>query len=504
MTMGKKEKNTNIEPFTAYRQSLDAQAQAMLDGFFRDVDGHILLPRGEKSKLRRDFENALLYYAQTGAPLEQALARLGAEHLGGFYARPPLLWYPLDDSAKIYPMAMEHGQMAVFRLSVYFRREVVPELLQMALNFTMKRFPGFATTLKVGFFWHYLDASKRRYAVEPEAGVPCRALPVERSGAPTFRVVYYGRRMSVEFFHILTDGNGALVFLKALTAEYLRLTGVEQARAPDIWDLEDTPKKSEVANEFRRGGEREGISGFVDKPAVQMSGKLSRIKPCRVLHFKLDAARLRDAARAKNATVTAYLLALLLLACKSATDEARGDISIRVPVNLRKFYPSDTVRNFSLFASVRFPIDRITTVEALLPEIREQLQQKASRESMEEMIDSTARLVDLIRYIPLRVKAPVTKRIYGFLGDGIFSNTLSNLGVVRLPPEMEAQIDCMDFILGPSAVNRASCGLITFGNTAMLSITKTTMDPSFEEKLCSLLRRDGLTPEVEGSEQYGG
>lgn len=502
--MGKIEKKPNLEPFAIYRQSLDAQAQAALDGFFQEVEGHILLPRGEKIKLRRDFENALLYYAQAGVPLEQALERLGAEHLGGFYARPPIQWYPLDDSAKIYPMAMEHGQMAVFRLSVYFRREVVPELLQMALTFTMKRFPGFATTLKVGFFWHYLDGSKRRYAVEPETGVPCRALPVERSGAPTFRVVYYGSRMSVEFFHILTDGNGALVFLKALTAEYLRLMGVEQTHGADIWNLEDTPEKSEVANEFRRNGKREGISGFVDKPAVQMSGKLTRIKPCRILHFKLDAARLQAAARAKNATVTTYLLALQLLACKNATEEVGGDISIRVPVNLRKFYPSDTVRNFSLFAGVRFPIDRITTLEALLPEIREQLRQKASRESMEEMIDSTARLVDLIRYIPLRVKAPVTKGIYGFLGDGIFSNTLSNLGVVRLPPEMEAQIECMDFVLGPSAINRASCGLVTFENTAMLSITKTTMDPSFEEKLYSLLCRDGLVPEVEGSERYGG
>ncbi len=502
--MGKKEKVTNLEPFAAYRQSLNERDKAALDGFFRDVEAHILLPRSEKNKMRKDFEDALLYFSQAGLPLPQALERLDAVHLGGFYARPAVLWYPLDDSAKIFPMAMEHGHMAVFRLSVYFRREVVPALLQMALTFTMKRFPGFATTLKAGFFWHYLDTSKRHYAVEREEGVPCRALPVERSGAPTFRVVYYGKRMSVEFFHILTDGNGALVFLKVLTAEYLRLLGVERTGDESIWNVEDTPKNSEAANEFRRSETREGISGFVDKLALQMSGKLTRVKPCRILHFKLDAAQLQAVARSKNATVTAYLLALQLLACKNATEEARGDISIRVPVNLRKFFPSDTVRNFSLFASVRLPIDEIADVETLLPEIRAQLERKANQAYMTEMMDSTTRLVDLIRYIPLRVKAPVTKKIYGFLGDGIFSNTLSNLGVVCLPPEMENEIAYMDFILGPSYINRASCGLVTFGNTAMLSITKTTLDPSFEEKLYSLLRRDGLTPEVEGSECYGG
>ncbi|HIT34521.1 MAG TPA: hypothetical protein IAC31_07870 [Candidatus Faecousia intestinigallinarum] len=496
----RKHKKTTESGFKAYLAALPEAERQRLAAFFQEVEEHILLlPKGDRLRLRGDFEQALLYYARQGLPLSQALERLRPEHLGGFYTRPPVLWYPLDDSAKIYPMAMEHGQMAVFRLSVYFREPVAPELLQMALNFTMKRFPGFATTLKVGFFWHYLDTFKRRYPVEAEEGIPCRPLAVERSGAATFRVVYYGDRMSVEFFHILTDGAGGLVFLKALTAEYLRLLGAVQPREPAAWEI---PGESEMANEFRRAEKRDVLSGFVDKPAVQMGGRRARISPCRVLHFRMDAEKLGQVAREKNATVTAYLLSRQLLACKSATDEVRGDISIRVPVNLRKFYPSDTLRNFSLFCSVRFPISAIRDADALIPEIIAQLKQKASRESMEEMIAATAHLTDMIRYIPLLVKAPVAKKIYGFLGDGIFSNTLSNLGVVSLPPEMAEQVRAMDFILGPSAINRASCGLVTFGDTAVLSITKTTADPSFEEALYALLERDGLRPEVEGSVRY--
>ena len=99
--------------------------------------------------------------------------------------------------------------------------------MQMALTFTMKRFPSFATTLKKGVFWHYLDTTKRRFSVEQEKDIPCQPLKVSHSGSQSFRALYWENRISVEFFHVLTDGSGGLIFLKTLVAEYLRLRGVE-------------------------------------------------------------------------------------------------------------------------------------------------------------------------------------------------------------------------------------------------------------------------------------
>ena len=86
------------------------------------------------------------------------------------------------------------------------------------------------------------------------------------------------------------------------------------------------------------------------------------------------------------------------------------------------------------------------------------------------MINATNRMVDAIRYVPLFIKSPAVKVAYGFPGDKIFSNTLSNIGVVKLPPEMAAHVNDMDFVLGTGAVNRASCAMVTFENTATLSI----------------------------------
>ena len=495
-------KRPSHEPFAEFKASLSKEEQVRLDGFFTEFNFHCRVVSREKRKLGEDFEWAILWYVRSGMPLDRALALLDVKHLGGFYARPPVLWFPLDDAAKIYPLSMEHGRMSVFRLSVYLRQEIVPELLQMALNFTIKRFPSFATTLKKGFFWHYLGTTKRRFSAEAERGVPCQPLRVARSGSQSFRVLYYQNRISVEFFHVLTDGTGGMTFLKALTAEYLRLTGVEAEPDSGLWNVDDTPDAEEFENAFAKVPQSAGASGFGGKAAVQMSGRLSEVKPCRVLHFKLDAAQLKQTAEGYGATVTVYLLALLFLAGKSATDELRGEASVQVPVNMRKFYPSKTVRNFSMYCGIRVPLEETAELPELIARISEQLNEKASKEAMSQMLTATEKLVNTLKYVPLAVKQPAAKLVYGFLGDRIFTNTLSNLGVVRLPRAVAEQVESMDFVLGTAITNRASCAVVTVGETTTLSVTKMTVDPSFEEALYGLLLADGMAVDVEGSGAY--
>ena len=491
------------DPFEEYMESLPAGDRAVLADFFLDFDSRCILAKAEKRKLRGDFEKAVLYYVNSGLSLDRALELLDPVNLGGFYARPAALWFPLDDAAKIYPLSMKPGSMSVFRLSVYLREPVAPELLQMALDFTIRRFPSFATTLKKGFFWHYLDTAKRRFQVSEEADIPCRPLKVSKSGSPAFRVLYWNRRISVEFFHVLTDGSGGMLFLKALTGEYLRLKGLGPEE-PHLWDLGENPDREEFENAFARIEQSPSSSGFMDRAALQMDGRLSQNRPCRVLHFKMEASQLRQAAKSHAATVTVYLLALMFIAGKAATDELEGEQSIQVPVNMRKFYPSNTVRNFSLYCGVRLPVDMITDIDSMTEEISRQLESKGSKEAMNRMLTGTERLVNSLRFVPLAVKQPVARLIYGFLGDKIFTNTLSNLGAVQLPDWMAREIEAMDFVLGTAISNRAGCSLVTVKDTAMLSIAKLTADPSFEEKLYELLSRDGVEVKVEGSELYEG
>lgn len=495
----REETRSAFEDFTRSLSSAEGEA---LSAFFEDYAHHNFLHAKEKALMRHDFENALLRYRTLGVALSEALKRLDIGNLGGFYARPSLKWFPLDNAAKIYPFSMAHGRMAVYRLSVYLTEDVIPDILQIALSFTVKRFPSFTTTVKKGFFWHYLDTSKRRYSLEPEASMPCKPLKIARSGSQSFRVIYYKNRVSIEFFHVLTDGSGGMVFLKTLMAEYLRLLGIESGKDGGTLDINETPSPRELADAFAMVPRTEKISGFVNRPAVQMSGKLCRQAPCRVLHFKMDAGTLRAAAKRYDATITSYMLALLFIAGKNATDEAGGTMRVQVPVNMRKFYPSKTLRNFSMYCGIQLPIQAIEAVGQVAGEITAQLSEKASRHAMSEMVTAASRIVSSLRFIPLFIKTPAVKLVNGILSDRLFSNTLSNLGVVHMPPELARHVESMDMVMGPSATNRAACSLVTFGSVATLSITKSTADPSFEETLHDLLLADSVSMTVEGSALY--
>lgn len=491
-----------LSPFQMWKQQLEEPLLTDVTDFFREVRQHLNLPAKERDGIIADFEKALLWYAGKGISPEEGMQRLAPENLGGFYARPSVLWYPLDDAAKIYPLSMKHGQMAVFRLSASLHEPVSPELLQMALNFTIRRFPCFATTVKKGFFWHYLNATKRRYIAEPEKDLPVRPLKISSSGSQSFRVLYFENRISVEYFHILTDASGGMHFLKTLVAEYLRLLGIHSAPGYGVLDLNEIPDPEESSNAFLAADRKGQGSGLTDRSALQLGGKLSLIRPARVVQFRMSASNLLETARRRGATISEYILAMMFLASRRATDETKGSFNMQVPVNMRKFYPTKSLRNFSMYCGIRLSLEDIHDIDGILPEISRQLKEKSALEPMTQMIHSSTRLVSSVRCIPLFIKGPIASAIYGFLGDKIFTSTLSNLGVVEMPPELSPMIRDMEFILGTAVTNRSGVGMVTFGDTSMLSITKLTSDPTFEEAFYALLTQDGVEVQVEGSMPY--
>ncbi|HIR54187.1 MAG TPA: hypothetical protein IAD36_01075 [Candidatus Scatomorpha intestinigallinarum] len=384
-----------------------------LERLYFALAARIDLPRAQKRALISDFRRAAEVLVSRGLSPAEAAARLGHERLGDFYLSAPDYWYPLDDAAKIYPMSMTDGWMSVFRLSAYLDAPVEPSLLQLALGLTMPRFPFFAMKIKRGVFWHYIDGVKRRFTVQPETELPCAPMNVAAGDSQSFRVLYYGRRVSVEFFHILTDGTWGLAFL------------------------------------------------------------------------------------------TALLLAFMTEAAHAASDESRGDISIQVPVNMRKFCPSKTLRNFSMYCSVRTPWAEAGGAERLLPDITRQLSERASETAMRGMLASTAEMVRLLGRVPLAVKRPAARIAYGFLGERAFTSTLSNLGAAKLPPEVEAHVEKLDFVLGTGERARAACAMVTLKGLALLSVTKLTDDKTFETRLLSILEGAGVPVKLSGSMPYG-
>lgn len=492
----------SIDNYKLLIDNLSTENKLIIEEYFNNFDRHCDLSKNEKQLLKEDFYNALLYYKSINISLKKSLKLLDIKNLGGFYSRPSMVWFPLDDAAKIYPLSMKKGYMAVFRISMYLKENVIPEILQMALNFTIKRFPTFAVTVKKGFFWHHLDSTKRRYCINKENDIPCQSLKISLSGSQTFRVIYYNNRISVEIFHILTDGTGGMIFLKTLIAEYFRLLGIN-SKGKKIFNINDLPSEKEIVNEFDKIKLKNTNSNkFIDKFANQIGGKLAKNNPCQIIHFKMDSNVLKEKARSKKSTITSYILAKMFLAMKHSSDYINGEYNIQVPVNMRKYYNSNTIRNFSMYCGIRMSIQEIKNNNNLYKNISKQLEEKTSLDAMNDMLINTKKMINALKFIPLYLKTFVAKVVYGFLGDKIFSTTLSNVGIITMPKELEKYIDSADIILGQSLSNRVNCSLVTYGNITTLTITKMTTDPSFEENLYKFLDDDGINIDVEGSPLY--
>ena len=146
-----------------------------LDVFLTAVDHAFTLPEAQCSAVRIAFARGIDTLSAQGMPLQEILRRLDPNRLKDFYAEPRQGFYPLDDGAKQYPISMIRGQMAMFRLTATLDAPVNPVLLQLALMFTLRRFPHYAAGLRRGAFWYYLKPTLARYTVQAETGNDLRS-----------------------------------------------------------------------------------------------------------------------------------------------------------------------------------------------------------------------------------------------------------------------------------------------------------------------------------------
>lgn len=111
----------------------------------------------------------------------------------------------------------------VFRFYCELKEPVDGSILQSALDKTIDKYPVFLSVMRKGFFWYYLEKSDLKPKVKEEVDPPCLNLYIRDRKTLLFQVVYYKNRINFEVFHALTDGTGAIQFLKELVKNYLIL-----------------------------------------------------------------------------------------------------------------------------------------------------------------------------------------------------------------------------------------------------------------------------------------
>ena len=132
-------------------------------------------------------------------------------------------WVRLDNASNIFLAAMSRKDTKVFRFSAELSETIDPDILQQALNKVYDQYLLYHSVLRRGLFWYYLEESDLRPIVQLDTNPSCEALYHFDKRELLFRVIYWKKRISIEVFHVLSDGTGALWFLQDLLKEYILL-----------------------------------------------------------------------------------------------------------------------------------------------------------------------------------------------------------------------------------------------------------------------------------------
>ena len=419
------------------------------------------------------------------------------------------IWLRLDNAAKIFPASMRSTWSNVFRLSVDFSEAVDPEALSRAVKRAAKRFPSISVRLGTGLFWYYLEESERAPKVCKEHCQPLLPMRKREMSRLALRVLYYENRVAVEFFHALTDGTGAMVFLKTLAAIYLEERyGVRCYGSHGILTPEDAPDQEELEDAFLRyagptAAKREMPFAFRLTGTPEPDGFLH------VTRGTLSCSELLSVARKKGVSVTTYLAAafcvcLARIQKRRVSESKEKAVRVQIPVNLRKHFPSRTMRNFVAVYNVGMEKGETDAdFEEILSRIHHQMALFNTPRNLRAVFTTNVNSEKglAIRLVPLFLKNIVMRAVFDRVGESLACLCLSNLGPVQLPPEMTEYVTGFDFIIGPQAKAPYNCAVASYGDSLRIHLVRNTVEPELEKEFFSFLSSQGLCVTLESNER---
>lgn len=419
-----------------------------------------------------------------------------------------LRWMRLDNAAKIYPAAKRRNWNNFFRLSATLTEPVDTEVLRRALDVTVRRFPSIAVRLRRGAFWYYLEEIPKAPAIQAEKSCPLAHAPFYEVRQCAFRVLVYHERIAVEFFHALTDGAGALVFLKSLLAEYLsQKYGLVIPAEKGVLGRLEEPSAEEVEDSFARYAGDVKLSRR-EATAYHLSGTPEPDGYKDIVTMMIPADKLRDCARGFGISVTELLCAAMMQAILDIQAKdvprraARKPVKVLLPVNLRTLFPSATLRNFASYITPEIdPRMGDCSFDELCQLVHHKMGMENNRRTMRAKFAANvaSERSPVLRVMPLFIKNIAMKAVFDAVGECKSCLCLSNLGRVELPEVMTPYVTRMDFIIGVQARAPHNCGVITWNGTAYINCIRNIREPALELAFYRVLHRLGLPVKVESN-----
>ena len=393
-------------------------------------------------------------------------------------------WYRLDNAAKIFPPSKNKYDSKIFRFTVSLVENVDKDILNVALTKTLQEYPIFRSVLKRGLFWYYLEESNIKPVVVEEHLRPCSKFDT----GLLFQVTYYKKRINLEVNHALTDGTGTLTFLKTLVVNYLE----EKYKINSKEAINKASIKESSNDSFRKyytGKIKKSITS--SKIAYKIKDEKYVENRLKIIEGIVDVNSLLKLAKKYNVTLTVYLVSLLIK-CIGESMELKArkkPIVVTVPVNLRNYYPSYTVRNFFNAVNISFKYNG-EDIADIIKVVNEEFKRNLTKENVENKMNNMAKLEDIfiLRLIPIFIKDLVLRYAYKFT-ENYATMTLSNIGIIDIPEVYQKYIDYFDVFISTSKIQLCMCSYL---NKMLLTFTSQFVNSEIEKNFFRYLTAEGI------------
>lgn len=414
-------------------------------------------------------------------------------------------WLRLDNAAKIYPAIKDRELTSVLRISVELHERVKARQFTEAVKAIENRFPYYNVKLKAGFFWYFLEFESVMVKARPDSDLPCREFADEEI---MYRILVRENRISVEFSHILTDGTGAFEFLKTLLYSYFEKCGYPVSPETPFFRPGETVSEEEYEDAFNKYFTKISSPPAEVSKAFHLPFPLKHKPRFNVLLGIIPVNDIVKKAKEYEVSLTVYLTAAYLYALqdiyhrlpKKARERCSKKVRIEVPVNLRKMFPSKTMRNFSLYVMPEIDL-RLGeyTFEELTKTVFHQMQLETDKKLINKMISRNvgSERNPFIKGIPLVVKSFILSKVY-MHGVSKYSGVITNMGKISFPPEINKHIQRFVFIPPPAnKFLKVNCGVVGFDNHLVLSFGNISRSNELERVFFTFLVNQGIAVKIE-------
>lgn len=409
-------------------------------------------------------------------------------------------WRRLDSSAKLFPILSNKKSSSVFRLSVVLKENINVNKLIKAVEIALIKFDSFKVMLKKGLFWYYLQYNTKAIIVEEEQDYPCKYIDPYTNNHYLFKVTYFDKKINMDVFHTLTDGNSAMHFFKEIIYTYLELNYPDELKTNkridrnEIYSIED----SYIKNYDKKFSKRSR-----SKKAFLLRGRKLPLDAIRVTHVFIDIQQLRSLCKEKKCTVTQYLTANLILSIYQEnylSYKGKRPIKVCIPVNLKKYFKSNTLSNFFSYITVEANMRETKTFDTILDFVKQDFKMKLTQEEILKTMGSNIKLGNqiLIKVLPLFLKKIAVKLSYLEI-QKYTTTTFSNVGRIGIIGEYKKYIDTFLFLIAPERKEKIKCSACTYEDKLIFTFTSNLFTEEIEKRFANNLIKKGIQVETKNN-----